>query len=181
MKAPHFPSIGLYEKALPSDFPLKDKIEQIKKIGFDFLELSIDESSEFLDRLDWEENQRRELRNFSRAANLPIFSLCLSGQRRFPLGSADPSIRQKSREILEKSIQLASDLDVRVMLISGYWVYHEAVSSYSEDFFIEGIAWGASLAARHGVMLGIENIDSDSQINSIRRVVKVIQTSILPG
>jgi len=176
MKAPRFPSIGLYEKALPSDLPLKDKIEQIKKVGFDFLELSIDESSEFLKRLDWDNQQRRKLRHFSRAADLPIFSLCLSGQRRFPLGSADPAIRQKSREILEKSIRLASDLDVRVMLISGYWVYHEAVNPRSEDFFIEGMDWGANLAARCGVMLGIENIDSDSQINSIQQVMKVIQT-----
>ena len=176
MKAPRFPSIGLYEKALPSDLPLKDKIEQIKMAGFDFLELSIDESSEFLKRLDWDNQQRRKLRHFSRSADLPIFSLCLSGQRRFPLGSADPAIRKKSREILEKSIRLASDLDVRVVLISGYWVYHEAVNPRSEDFFIEGMALGARLAARCGVMLGIENIDSDSQINSIRRVVKVIQT-----
>ncbi len=176
MKAPRFPSIGLYEKALPSDLPLEDKIEQTKKAGFDFLELSIDESSEFLNRLNWDNNQRRKLRLFSRAADLPIFSLCLSGQRRFPLGSADPSIRLKSRIILEKSIQLASELDVRVMLISGYWVYHEAVNPRSEDFFIEGMAWGASLAARYGVMLGIENIDSDSQINSIQQVMKVIQT-----
>jgi predicted hexulose-6-phosphate isomerase len=176
MQAPRLPSIGLYEKALPSDLPLEDKLEQTKQVGFDFLELSIDESSEFINRLDWDAETRRKLRQFSRAADLPIFSLCLSGQRRFPLGSADPAIRQRSREMLEKSIQLASDLDVRVILISGYWVYHEAVNPHSEDLFIEGMAWGASLAARHGIMLGIENIDSDNQINSIRQVLKVVQS-----
>ena len=176
MKATRFPSIGLYEKALPSDLPLEEKIRQTKKAGFDFLELSIDESSAYLKRLDWDKEQRRKLLHFSRETDLPIFSLCLSGQRRFPLGSADASVRKKSREILEKSIQLASDLGVRVILISGYWVYHEPINPRSESLFIEGMDWGARLAARCGVMLGIENIDSDTQINSIRQVMEVIQT-----
>ncbi|MDK2981648.1 MAG: L-ribulose-5-phosphate 3-epimerase [Chloroflexota bacterium] len=175
MQAPSLPLIGLYEKALPSDLSLNTKIEQIKRAGFDFFELSIDESSEFIQRLEWGAATRRELRQAARDSELPILSLCLSGQRRYPLGSADPDIRRKSKEILKQSIQLASDLDTRIVLISGYWVYHEAVNPQSEAYFIEGMQYGARLAARYGVMMGIENIDSNTQINSIRKVMQVVQ------
>jgi predicted hexulose-6-phosphate isomerase len=175
MKSLPFPPIGLYEKALPADFPLEDKIKQAKSAGFDFMELSIDESPEFLSRLDCPTSERSKIRRFTQQNDLPLFSLCLSAQRRFPLGSADPAIRTKSKEILAKAIQLASDLAIRVILISGYWVFYEPVLPSSEDYFIEGLAWGARLAARSGVMLGIENIDSHAQINSIRQIMKVIR------
>ncbi|MGM0108976.1 hexulose-6-phosphate isomerase [Enterococcus sp. AZ172] len=44
--------IGLYEKALPSGWSWQERLDAVKELGFDFLEISIDESEERLARLD---------------------------------------------------------------------------------------------------------------------------------
>ena len=37
-------TLGLYEKAMPSDLSWKEKLEAAKAAGFDFVEISIDET-----------------------------------------------------------------------------------------------------------------------------------------
>ncbi|MDX5064868.1 xylulose 5-phosphate 3-epimerase, partial [Lactobacillus crispatus] len=37
-------SLGIYEKALPQDLSWKEKFNLVKKLGFNFLEFSVDES-----------------------------------------------------------------------------------------------------------------------------------------
>ena len=44
-------AIGLYEKAIPGDFSFRDKLLCAKECGYDFLEISIDETDAKLSRL----------------------------------------------------------------------------------------------------------------------------------
>ena len=44
--------LGIYEKALPNDFTWLEKMQAAKQAGFDYIEISIDESDERLARLD---------------------------------------------------------------------------------------------------------------------------------
>ena len=37
-------TLGLYEKAMPSDLTWKEKLETAKAAGYDFVEISIDET-----------------------------------------------------------------------------------------------------------------------------------------
>ena len=45
--------LGLYEKSMPSSLTLEQKLTEAKAAGFDYLELSIDETDAKLARLDW--------------------------------------------------------------------------------------------------------------------------------
>lgn len=45
--------IGIYEKATPKHFNWLERLQFAKELGFDFVELSIDESDERLARLEW--------------------------------------------------------------------------------------------------------------------------------
>ncbi|MEI3064800.1 MAG: hypothetical protein V8S99_08455 [Oscillospiraceae bacterium] len=54
--------LGLYEKALDLADSWKTRLEKVKALGFDYMEISIDESDARLARLDWTAQQRRELR-----------------------------------------------------------------------------------------------------------------------
>ena len=45
--------LGLYEKSMPSELSLREMAFMAKEAGYDFLELSIDETEERLNRLKW--------------------------------------------------------------------------------------------------------------------------------
>ena len=48
-------TLGLYEKALPIDLSWEEKLKVAKESGYDFLEMSIDETEEKMARLDMSE------------------------------------------------------------------------------------------------------------------------------
>ena len=89
------------------------------------MELSIDETDEKLRRLDWTDAEIRALRRAVEDTGTPVFSLCLSGHRRFPLGDPDKAVRKQSLAIMEKAVRLAARLGVRVIQIAGYDVYYK--------------------------------------------------------
>ena len=51
--------LGLYEKSMPSELSLREMAFMAKEAGYDFLELSIDETEERLNRLKWNAAMRR--------------------------------------------------------------------------------------------------------------------------
>jgi len=53
--------IGLYEKAMPKDIGWKEKFQVAKSAGYDYIEISIDETDEKLARLDWSDAQIRDV------------------------------------------------------------------------------------------------------------------------
>lgn len=89
-------SLGIYEKALPKGITWLQRLQMAKKLGFDFVEMSIDETDERLARLEWTKEERREVVEAMYESGLRIFSICLSGHRRYPFGSADPKKTRKS-------------------------------------------------------------------------------------
>ena len=167
---------GIYEKALPSKMPLVEKITHAKKLGFDFLELSIDEQDFRIDRLKWSVEERLEIVSALRNQGMRIPSICLSAHRRFPLGSQDATIRHKALEILKDAIDFADDLGVRVIQLAGYDVYYETKTLRSRHYFIQGLKQAMAWAHEKQITLSIEIMD-DSFINSLTRF-KEIQNEV---
>ena len=56
-------TLGLYEKSMPAALSWKEKLTEAKKAGFDFVEISIDETEEKLARLDMTQEERAQLVN----------------------------------------------------------------------------------------------------------------------
>ncbi len=144
--------IGLYEKAMPNDLSLADKLETARELGYDYLELSIDETDEKLQRLDWTTEQIEDLLRACALRGLPIGSLCLSGHRKYPLGSENEE--ERSLEIMEKAIRLAAGLGIRVIQLAGYDVYYEESDTATKSRFLENLKAAAAMAARSGILLG---------------------------
>lgn len=161
-------SLGIYEKALPKNISWIERLNMVKTLGFDFIEMSIDETDERLARLDWTAKERQELVQAIQASGVYIFSICLSGHRRYPFGSLDKMTRKKALEIMEKAIDLASDLGVRNIQLAGYDVYYEEKSPLTREYFIENLKIAVNMAAAKQVMLSIEIMD-DPFINSITK------------
>ena len=152
--------LGVYEKGLPREFTWRGKLEAARDAGYDFLEISIDETNEKLARLDWSAAERTELIATTRDVGLPIRSMCLSGHRKYPLGASDPAVRVRSLEIMEKALALADDLGVRIIQLAGYDVYYEPSTPDTVRWFGENLAKCAALAARCGVLLGFETMET---------------------
>ena len=78
--------LGIYEKALPAGECWLERLQLAKTLGFDFVEMSVDETDERLSRLDWSREQRLALVNAIVETGVRVPSMCLSAHRRFPLG-----------------------------------------------------------------------------------------------
>ena len=154
-------AIGLYEKAMPPTLSWREKLAFAKEVGYDFVEISIDEKDEKLARLDWTARERLELIQIMAEVGLPIRSMCLSGHRKYPLGSADPAVRARGMEIMEKAIDLADDLGIRIIQLAGYDVYYEQSTAETKALFLENLKKAAEMAAVKGILMGFETMETD--------------------
>ena len=153
--------LGLYEKAMPSELTWKEKLQTAKEAGYDFVEISIDETDAKLARLDWTAKQRLELIQTMYEVGLPIGSICLSGHRKYPIGSNDPAICARGMEIMEKALKFATDLGIRIIQLAGYDVYYEESTPETRERFGENLAICVKMAAKAGVVMGFETMETE--------------------
>ncbi len=152
--------LGLYEKAMPSELSWDDRLMKAKQAGFDFVEISVDESDERRARLDWTDKEIYQLRHLCERMEMPLQSMCLSAHRKYPFGSIDDEIRAESLIIMEKAITLAYKLGIRCIQMAGYDVYYEDQSELTHKRFVEGMKQATKMAERAGIMLGVEIMDT---------------------
>ena len=151
--------LGLYEKALPNEWSWEEKLTVTKETGYDFLEISIDESDMRLSRL----NNPTELALIQAAiakTGCPINTMCLSGHRKYPLGSTREQTINQSLQIMSDAIDLASSLGVRIIQLAGYDVYYEEGSALTRATFLTNLKHAVELAARKGIVLGFETMET---------------------
>lgn len=164
--------LGIYEKAMPKNLTWRERLVFAKNLGFDFVEMSIDEQDFRLARLDWTKEERLEVVQAIFETGIKIPTICFSGHRRFPLGSNDPLIEQKSLELMQKCIDLASDLGVRTIQLAGYDVYYEEKSEETRQRFLTNLKKSLKMAAEKQITLAIEIMD-DQFINSVEKYLAI--------
>lgn len=92
-------------KSAPRRGVLAERLKLAKALGFDFVEMSLDETDARLARLDWSPEQRLALVKAVAETGVRVPSMCLSAHRRFPLGSEDDAVRHQGLEIMRKAIR----------------------------------------------------------------------------
>ncbi len=154
-------ALGLYEKAMPGTMTIGEKLECAKECGYDYVELSVDETDEKLARLDWTKEERLALVTEMYRVGLPLRSMCLSGHRKYPFGAKDPEVRKKGMEIMEKAIDLADDLGIRTIQLAGYDAYYEKDQwEGSRQAFLENLTKATEMAAAKGISMGFETMET---------------------
>jgi L-ribulose-5-phosphate 3-epimerase len=164
--------IGIYEKALPYGLDWPARLSLAERLGFQFIEISVDEKEERLARLDWGLEDRKAFVNAVIESPLAVPSMCLSGHRRFPFGSHDPEIRKQALAIMAKAIHFAVDTGIRTIQLAGYDVYYEEGDADTRRWYIEGMQQSLTMAAREQVMLAVEIMDHPF-MNSVLRFVNL--------
>jgi L-ribulose-5-phosphate 3-epimerase len=167
-------SIGLYEKAMPASLNWEEKLLCARECGYDFVEISIDEKDEKLERLDWDLEKRQELIKTMQKVGVPIRSMCLSGHRKYPFGSSDPKVRERSMDIMEKAIQFADDIGIRIIQLAGYDVYYEDSTPESRRLFEENLKKATLMAASKGIVMGFETMETEF-MNTTEKAMKYVK------
>ncbi len=162
------PALGIYEKALPPTDSWDERLSLASRAGYDFVEMSVDESDARLARLTWSSEERAAFRDAVATTGIRVPSMCLSGHRRYPLGSQDKETRDRGRDVMKRAIELAVDLGIRTIQLAGYDVYYEVGSAATRADFVEGLREAVLWASKAQVMLSIEIMDHPF-MNSISR------------
>ncbi|HIV62550.1 MAG TPA: L-ribulose-5-phosphate 3-epimerase [Candidatus Butyricicoccus avistercoris] len=167
-------TLGLYEKAMPSTLRWKEKMLAAKKAGYDFIEISIDETDDKLARLEMTRKERAELLDLMEETGMPIRTMCLSGHRKYPLGSMDENTRNRGMEIMEKALELAEDIGVRIIQLAGYDVYYEEGNEQTKKLFSENLKKATEMAAKKGILLGFETMETEF-MNTVQKSMEYVK------
>ncbi|MEG1426466.1 MAG: L-ribulose-5-phosphate 3-epimerase [Oscillospiraceae bacterium] len=167
--------LGLYEKAMPNSLSLFEKLFLAKQSGFDYVELSIDETEEKISRLDMSMDKQIELRSSATKLGISFESMCLSAHRKYSLGSIDSITRHRGMEIMEKAILFAANMGLRTIQIAGYDVYYENSTAVTKKNFEENLRRSVQLAANYGITLSFETMETPF-INTVEKAMYWVNT-----
>lgn len=165
--------LGLYEKAMPDDMPLTEKLLLTRELGYDYMELCVDLHPERAKRLDWTKEERWALVKFLQENNLKLVTLSMSVLRRCPIGFSEESAQEFLRT-LEQGLELACDLGCRVILFNGYDTFNTPSNDETKARLHRYLPQVADLAARYGVVIGMENADQ-KYVDTIEKASSIVK------
>lgn len=173
--------LGLYEKAMPNFLSFKEKLLLAKQCGYDYVELSIDETDEKLARLDMTQAERKQLVDMMYEVGIRFESICLSGHRKYPMGHLDADVQKRCLEIMEKACILAKDLGIRYIQLAGYDVYYETSSPETVAQYEKTLRKAVDIAEYYGVVLGFETMETPfmDTVEKAMYYVNLMQSSYL--
>ena len=169
-------SLGLYEKAMPDGLTFPEMLRMTRAAGFDRLEISIDETDARLGRLNWSGAEMSALVRAIGDEGVPIRTMCLSGHRKYPLGSHETVVRSRALEIMERAVDFSSRIGVAVIQMAGYDVYYESGDQDTELWFAENLQMCVEIAGKNGILLGFETMETpfmDTVEKAMRYVSRV--------
>lgn len=152
--------LGLYEKAMPAHLSWKEKLRAAGAAGYDYVEISIDETEEKIRRIYMSREERLSMIYDMYETGTPIRSMCVSALTRYSLGNSDRELRSRGLEIARGAIQLAEDLGVRIVMIPGYDIYYGESTVQTKQFFEENLEKVVLFAASLGVLVEMETMEN---------------------
>lgn len=167
-------TLGIYEKALPSNTNWEQFFAAAHRAGFSFVDLSIDESAERLARLDWDYSQRQLVREAAKNSGIRLGGICLSAHRSIMPGSRDTQMRQRALDLYYKAVDFCVDMGIPVVQVAGYFAYYEPASPEARERYLEVLAQALPYAEQRGIILAIENVDGND-LAAIPDVMEVLE------
>ncbi|AGX44798.1 L-ribulose-5-phosphate 3-epimerase [Clostridium saccharobutylicum] len=167
-------TLGLYEKSMPNNLTWEEKLNCARECGFDTVEISIDETDEKLSRLDMSKEERKSLIELMFKCGVEIRTMCLSGHRKYPLGSLNEETRNKGMEIMKKAIELSDDLGIKIIQLAGYDVYYEEGNEQTRKYFEQNLIKSVEMAASKGVILAFETMETEF-MNTVEKAMEFVK------
>ena len=166
-------TLGLYEKAMPDTLSWKEKFLAAKEAGYDFVEISIDATEAKIQRVYMSKEERFELVSTMYETGMPLHTMNMSSLTKYSLGNDKPEYVARGMEILEKAIELAGDLGVRIVMIPGYDVFYEPSDYETKKRFMENLKKAVEWAEKAGVVLAFETMENEF-MNTVQKAMKYV-------
>lgn len=166
--------LGIYEKAISNHLSWVEKLELARSSGFDCVEMSIDGTDERLCRLYDNGKTIREVNEAVKATGVPFYTMALTANRAFPLGSEDEKIRSKGLELVERAIEFSSETGIKLVHLAGYDDHGEKCNERTNELFHESAFKIAGMAKGTDVRLAIETMDTP-YMGSCTNIVKLLK------
>jgi L-ribulose-5-phosphate 3-epimerase len=170
---------GIYEKALPLRLSWPERLSAAAASGYQFVEISIDESEERLARLQWPREARLELHRALAEGSASIDTMCLSAHRKYALGSVSTQQRQQALQIMRRAIDFAAEFGIRIIQVAGYDVHYEQSTDQTRALYKESILRSAEWARESCVTLALENVECPV-VDSIEKGMTFIKAADTP-
>jgi len=154
----------------PGNWSPAQKLEATARVEADGLELNIDATQLWTQRLD--NNDRHTLRQQAYDAGIALTSLCLNAHWVFNLTSPDIRIRDIGISILIDAIDLAQDLGASALLVPGCDQVESPENKW--ELFRDGVMHGVARAEKAGVVLALEAVGKPFLFNT-EKLLKMIQ------
>lgn len=135
---------------------LRESIKLAKDVGFDGIELALNETGEM--GLDWSPFQVKEIFSYAADLGIAISSFAVGLGWKYPPVSRDAEKAAKAKEIVQRALRFAGILEVDCVLtvpavVSPDMPYDEA---YSRG--VEVYQDYAKMGQEYGVVVGVENV-----------------------
>ncbi len=137
----------------PSSFKFENVLQVSRNIGFDGVELNLDEEMLKIDK-----RGRGEIADLAKSLGLELPSLCTGLFWKYNLASPDANIRKKGVELIKQGCGFAADINASIFLVVPGVATPEI--SYQDLWKLskESILEAAKTAEEYGVIIGVENV-----------------------
>ena len=152
--------LGVYEKAISSSLLWEDKLLLAKGSGFDCVELSIDGTDERISRL-YDKGTAKTISNAIKATGVPIYTMALTANRLYPLGSEDNKTREMGLELVERAIGLAEELGIKVVHLAAYDDLDEKANNHTKSLFRSSIEKCIRMVEGRPINIALETMDAE--------------------
>ncbi len=173
MKSLNCLPLGIYEKAICFSLTWEEKLLLIKESGYDFLEPGIDGEEPRINRL-YDKAVAKDLERAVLNTGVPVVSLALTANRKYPLGSEDRPTRQKGVEVVQRAVDFALATGARIIQLAPYCGDNEEPGGPGEKFLYDSMEQCIDYAHENCVTLTFEVIDTQ-RMKSIRQIMQVVR------
>lgn len=142
--------------AFPADMPATKAITLAKDIGFDAFEVCVGLTGPV--PVDAPEAEVVAIRNHAAACGITLTSVGCAAGWEFPLSSPDPAVRERSKDVTAKALQIAQWLGVGSVLVVPGIVTPEVAYDIALENARASIQDLVPVAERLNVCIALENV-----------------------
>ena len=151
--------LGIYEKAICSFLSWEEKLLLAKDSGFDFVEMGIDGTPD-RSALLYDKSASGAVNAAVAATGVPIYTMAMTANRAYPLGSEDGEVREKGLDLVRRAIALAAETGIEVVHLAGYDELGQKCCERTRGLFRESMEQAVRMAEGTPVTLAIETMDA---------------------